>query len=345
MEVWRDNKSGTPEEIKSKAFQCINGTSIAEKKTVYSFIDSFIQNSTKKSSTIRSYRNTRDHLRAFCEKKNIDLKWDSFDFDFYESFLDFLYKQGHVDNSVGKTIKILKTFISSAFEHDLHTNLNFKKKWFKVIHSEADEIYLSEEELIEFLNADVSKTENPWMMERVKKIFVFGCWVGLRFGDLSRLNPNHITNALGGGKLIKITTEKTGEDVMIPLLPLADKIWDSWKGFPPKLPINAHFNKYIKEIAELAKINKPVQKRTTVKGKVSIEWVPKFTMVKAHTMRRSFATNCYLMGVEKRDIMAVTGHRSEKSFLKYIRVSKEQHASRMAAAFQPKEELKMVANK
>jgi site-specific recombinase XerD len=317
-----------------------------QKKTVFSFIDSFIKESNKKPNTLKAYRTGKMHLENFCNKHSIDISWEAIDLNFYEAFSSYLYKLGHNDNSVGKTIKTLKTFISAAFDHDLHLNMNFKKKWFKVISNDVDEIYLSETEIVHFFDADVSGLPEAEQLERVKKIFVFGCWVGLRFGDLSKLSPNHVTNSLNGTrKMIRITTEKTGEDVMIPLLPMAEEIWNSWGGFPPKAPHNVEFNRLIKIIAEQAKINTPVQQRNTIKGKVEIKWVPKYKMVKAHTCRRSFATNLYLKGVESRTIMAATGHKTEKAFLKYIRVSKEQHASRMFEAFQPKgESVLMKAN-
>ena len=55
----------------------------------------------------------------------------------------------------------------------------------------------------------------------------------------------------------------------------------------------------------------------------------KWEMVSSHTARRSFATNEYLNGTSTLTIMAVTGHRTEKAFLKYIKVSKKEEAERM----------------
>jgi integrase len=119
---------------------------------------------------------------------------------------------------------------------------------------------------------------------------------------------------------------------------MAEEIWKSWEGRPPKTIANPTFNKHIKEIAEIAKLNAVVQRRNTIKGVVKIEWVPKYSMVKAHTCRRTFATNCYLMGIPVKTIMMVTGHRTEKAFMKYIKVSKEQHANIMMSFFKKEEE-------
>ena len=53
-------------------------------------------------------------------------------------------------------------------------------------------------------------------------------------------------------------------------------------------------------------------------------------MVSTHTARRSFCTNAYLSGMDSLDIMAISGHTSEKNFLKYIKVTPEQRAVKMS---------------
>lgn len=49
-------------------------------------------------------------------------------------------------------------------------------------------------------------------------------------------------------------------------------------------------------------------------------------MVTSHTARRSFATNAYRAGIPSLSIMQITGHSTETSFMKYIRISKEENA-------------------
>lgn len=58
--------------------------------------------------------------------------------------------------------------------------------------------------------------------------------------------------------------------------------------------------------------------------------VPKYELIKTHTARRSFCINAYLAGVPIIDIMAISTHTTESSFMKYIKVAKEQQADRMA---------------
>src|SRR3546814_15352936 len=56
---------------------------------------------------------------------------------------------------------------------------------------------------------------------------------------------------------------------------------------------------------------------------------PFYDLVTVHTTRRSFASNMYRMGVPSMVIAAITGHRSEKSFLTYIRLSATEKAEMM----------------
>ena len=59
----------------------------------------------------------------------------------------------------------------------------------------------------------------------------------------------------------------------------------------------------------------------------------KWQLVSSHTGRRSFASNAYSMGIPAVTIMAITGHKTEAAFLKYIKITKEQHAKKMAEAW------------
>ena len=52
---------------------------------------------------------------------------------------------------------------------------------------------------------------------------------------------------------------------------------------------------------------------------------PKYELISSHTCRRSFATNLYGI-IPTMTIMAITGHKSERTFLNYIKVTPAQHA-------------------
>jgi hypothetical protein len=55
----------------------------------------------------------------------------------------------------------------------------------------------------------------------------------------------------------------------------------------------------------------------------------KWEMVMTHTAGRSFSTNMYLKGIPARTIMAISGHKTEKNFYKYIKAEGIEHAMLM----------------
>lgn len=328
-----DHRNKSKAEHEAIVRQIIKGEPVQKKTNdtgenpVLHWMKEYIKLTKTKKGTRQVYLATVEHLTGWAKKNNIVITWDTFSLTFYDSFLEYLYGLGHNDNTVGKYVKKAKNLISEGFERDQHVNINFKKKAFKAPEAEVDEIYLNESEIIKIYNLNIPELEN------VKKRFVFSCWVGLRFGDISKLNPNQFQRGLNG-PILRVVTEKTNEEVLIPLHPLAEEIWEAWQKNPPKPISNPEFNEKIKELAEEAGLDELVQKRNTIRGEVKVEWLPKHKMVKAHTTRRSFATNCFLMKtIPTKTIMAITGHKTEKAFFKYIRITKAQHAALMAEAF------------
>ena len=90
----------------------------------------------------------------------------------------------------------------------------------------------------------------------------------------------------------------------------------------------------MKEVCKIAEINDRVLKSITKGGKKQTTMHEKWELVSSHTARRSFATNLYNSGFPAVSIMQITGHRTESAFLKYIKVSKEEHAKMLMTHWQ-----------
>lgn len=69
----------------------------------------------------------------------------------------------------------------------------------------------------------------------------------------------------------------------------------------------------------------------TIGGQLTTETFEKWQLVSSHTGRRSFCTNVYKQGLPTFMIMSVSGHKTEKAFLKYIKIKQDEHAALMAA--------------
>lgn len=182
---------------------------------------------------------------------------------------------------------------------------------FKGMEEAVDGVFLDWTELSKVYHLDLSG--HP-QLEKYRDLFVVGCLTGFRFSDYSNLQFDEYQNGM-----LHVIQKKTLAPVIVPLRAEAKAILiDKYRIQMPKIS-HVKFNKYIKEVVRLAGIKAPV-KMTHRKGTALMEETrPKYAWVSSHTCRRSFCTNEYLAGTPVELIMAVSGHKSEKSFRRYIK--------------------------
>jgi integrase len=302
--------------------QSLSEPEMDEKKNCFiSYIENGIEQSTaiRKESTIKQYVYCLNKYKEYQKARKMKLTFDKIDYEFYNDFLGYNMKKHNLStNSIGKLVKNIKMWMGKAHEEGLHSNLIFKTRSFKKPVEEAESVYLSEKELQLIRTALLPKK----CLENVRDLFLLACYTGVRSQDYHLLNK---TNLINNGTMFKVRTEKTDEEVIIPVHPIAKAIIEKYNGVPRQIS-NQKFNQYIKEICEIVGINESISITRTCGGKKQRITRPKYAFVSSHTARRSFATNAYKSGMPSLSIMAITGHRTEKVFLKYIRVTKEEHA-------------------
>lgn len=105
--------------------------------------------------------------------------------------------------------------------------------------------------------------------------------------------------------------------------------------YPNELPTisNQKFNDYIKHVAELAGLTQEQTMTNTKGNKPNNYKAPLYTLISSHSCRRSYATNMFKAGVPPMLIMSATRHKTESSFLKYIRATNEDKANLLAETF------------
>jgi len=283
-----------------------------DSQTMYEWIEAWIEKSENTYHTIRPYYSTLNSLREFAPT----LEWDDIDVNFYYDFVSHLTKQGFAKNTIGARIKNLKVFCNAAFERSVHRNIAYQA--FKKLTEESFNIYLNEDELTTIYELDLSAHPH---LDKVRDLFLVGCWTGCRWSDLDKVISDNIE-----GNFIRLEQQKTKNRVTIPLHSIVKKILEKHKGLIPGMISNQKFNDYIKDVCELAKFSGRVSKSITKGGKRHTEVMEKWEMVSSHTARRSFATNLYKSGFPSISIMSITGHKTEKAFLGYIKVNEQEHA-------------------
>jgi len=279
--------------------------------------------------TLKTYKNTFNILKRF-DSEIYKLTYSKITLDFHTDFINWLYEQDYSMNYVGTIIKILKTIMNSSFEKGLHKNIDFMKKSFSKPSEESINIYLNQEELTKMFELDVSQEHtritntgvkiDSEKLNRARDLFLISANTSLRISDFNRLSEKNIVTRKGKA-YIDIKSKKTEKQLSIPVNAMTKSIFDKRGGMPPETMADQHINYALKILGELAGINDDVEKEITKGGIKQININKKYELITSHTGRRSFCSNAYLEGMPVIDIMAITGHSTEKVFYGYIKVS------------------------
>ena len=260
---------------------------------------------------------------------------ESADKSFYDSFVRYMYAQGYKQNTIATRVKCIKSVINSLPMAERVGCEFVEPKKCAAVMEDIDNIALNEKELQALARLDLADNAH---LDRVRDQFLLLAWTGCRYSDLGKLSRRYIIQE-DGDYCFSLEQQKTGAKVVIPILPPIVPILEKYDYQPPKPISNQRFNDYIKQVAQLAHLDDEVvtthtqqDKGEFIPGRVETRR-PKWQAVTAHTARRSFATNMYKRGFPTLAIMAITGHKTEKSFLTYIKVTEAENAKMVAHQF------------
>lgn len=268
--------------------------------------------------TLAGYLKLKRLLENYSVATGQSVDYSSFSLDFYHNFKSWLTGRGLTLNYVGSLMKDLKVLLKQAYSDGLHTNAIFQHKDFKKFSEEVDSIYLTETELTQLFNLNLTSTPG---LDKARDLFLIGCYTGLRFSDFMHLRSENIK-----GRILTRNTLKTSERVSIPLNSKVLAILAKYNGIPPRPITNQRLNDHLKELCKRAGLTERIEVSKTRGGVNALRYAEKWELVCTHTARRSFATNAYLAKVPPMAIMKITGHRSEKMLLRYIKVSSMENA-------------------
>lgn len=273
-----------------------------------------------------------------------------------DRFVSFMEKNGYMVTSINKYIICFKAMIQNAMDQELHNNpialRAFSKKKIQET-DKAKEIYLTKAELQALYEMPLEG-----LKDKVRDVFLVGCYTCQRFSDYARLEKENFTTTAKGTKVVRIVQEKTGNDVVIPilndnLLHIAEKY-----GYDIPKVNDVILNRYIKQILKELSSTVPslARKERTLltmkerekekQGLVSFERdnkenviKPRYELVSSHTARRSGITNLYLSGnFDTYQMMSISGHKDEKTFYEYIKLSSDEVADSIAKKMDERKE-------
>lgn len=242
-----------------------------------------------KLSTFKKFEYLEAHISNYIKwkfKKN-DIPFEKLDLQFLED-LDYYLKteKNQKQITINKNIQRFKKIVRIAFAQGVIEKNPFLLYKTKPVKKEI--IYLTPNELKKVEDHRFSQKR----LDFVRELFLFCCYTGLGYFEMSNLKESHIQTGFDGEKWIKMKREKTSKEFSVPLLPMALNILQKYYSkdevfiFPPLS--NQKFNSYLKEISAILGI----EKRLT-----------------HHTARKTFATTILLFNDVPMEIVSeLLGH-------------------------------------
>lgn len=177
--------------------------------------------------------------------------------DDFEHFLRI--KKGCANNAAVRYIRYLKSVIRTGIANKWIEDDPFLGK--KYVRTKPKREKLTESELQRIIELDLSDLPR---LDLVRDTFVFCCFTGLAFADISTLKREHVVTDDKGEMWIRKAREKTDELSVIPMLEIPRKLMEKYKGHPRVvekdgvIPVisNQRMNSYLDEIGSKAEIKK-----------------------------------------------------------------------------------------
>ena len=325
----------TPEQIK-EAFNALHKPieEVKQRKSTpnafYKAFDEFVRDCGRQNdwtdSTYEKFAAVKNHLMNFRD----GLTFDFFDEKGLNDYVTYLRDVKEMRNStIGKQLSFLKWFLRWAFKKGLHQNNAYDSYKPKLKSTQKKIIFLTWEELNKLREFEIPVAKQA--LDRVRDVFLFQCFTGLRYSDVFNLRRSDIK-----GDHIEVTTVKTSDSLIIELNNHSKAILDKYKDVAFEddkvLPVitNQKMNDYLKELAELAGIDEPVR-QTYYRGNERIDEVtPKYALLGTHAGRRTFICNALALGIPPQVVMKWTGHSDYKAMKPYIDIADDIKANAMS---------------
>ena len=282
------------------------------------------QNSWGKA-TYEKFKAIRNHLKDFDKNpsfEKIDETWLTAHMNHLRNVCDMR------NITTEKHINYLKWFLRWSVKKGYNDNAIFDSFKPKLKNAQKKVIFLNWKELNQLRDFSIPETKK--YLERVRDVFLFCCFTGLRHSDVYNLKRSDVKD-----NYIEITTIKTADNLIIELNNHSKTILAKYKNVAFEndkvLPVisNQKMNDYLKELGELAEINELVRE-TYYKGNQRIDEVmPKYALLGTHAGRRTFICNALSLGIPPQVVMKWTGHNDYKAMKPYIDIADDIKVSAM----------------
>lgn len=326
-----------------------------DKLSLFDAIEHFISEveASRKKKSIKEYRTIYNDLKGYEKYYDTKLSFDRINKTFLNRYIGFLVKKKeNTQNTIAKKISTLKTILNFVTEEGHNDNTAFQS--FKAKKIKTQKVYLTKEELGAIYNLDLS---NSPRLERVRDVFCFGCFTGLRYSDIRSLKRSEIISHQEEdgtiSKVFKSYAQKTSDPITVPLNDYALKILEKYgleesgpqkikstgtngrKAIDHALPVisNQKMNDYIKEIAQKAGIDSEVVVTRFIGKDRTNEIYKKYELLATHAARRTFAILSLEQKMRIEVLQKILGHASIRTTMKYVFILDEVKRNEMKRAW------------
>jgi integrase len=272
-------------------------------------------------STHEKFLTLKNHLLAFDKR----ITFNSINETKMQGYVKYLIKKGFRNTTIAKSLSFIKWFLRWASNKGYYSgNIHaaFRPKLKGTDGNSKEIIFLTQDEiraLSEYVFTDKQK-----YLERVRDVFLFSCFTGLRYSDTAKLTRHDIKNGF-----IQIVTQKTVDGIRIELNRHSQSILDKYKDikFPggKALPVisNVKMNEYLKELGQICGLNEPQRIVYFIGHSRHEEIYPKWALLTTHCGRRTFVVNALRLGIPAEVIIRWTGHSDYDAMKPYIKIVDE----------------------
>lgn len=301
---------------------------LTEQNAVSDLITRFIVDAGSRNGwtngTITKFHTLRKHIDQFAP----GLSLNDFDKSRISEFVLYFIHRGFSNNTINKQLGLLKWFLRWAENNNYPTSPDWKKFSSRLKQPERTIVFLDWDELMTVYNCAIP--EQKQYLARVRDVFCFCCFTGLRYSDVANLRRSDVYQ-----NHIRVTTIKTTDTLNIELNQYAKTILQKYEGecYPGDLALpvisDQRMNEYLRELGELARLTTPVRK-IYFTGSERIEEVrPKYEYLTTHCGRRTFICNALSFGIPANVVMKWTGHSDYSAMKPYIAISDKVKAEYM----------------
>ena len=249
-----------------------------------------------------------------------------------QAYLSYLEKKGLRNTTIAKNLAFVRWFLRWAHKKGYYNGDmqdTFKPKLKGTDGNSKEIIYLTQDEIKILENYQFLPMQAA--LERVRDVFLFCCFTGLRYSDVAKLKRSDIKDGF-----IVVVTKKTVDGLRIELNKHSQAILDKYKDmkFPKDLALpiisNVKMNARLKILGQVCGIDEPTRIVYFQGGVRHEEVFPKWALLTTHCGRRTFVVTALQLGIPSEVIMKWTGHNDFSAMKPYVKIVDELKAKAMS---------------